>query len=377
MPEKRKKPVNPELLRNWKLLDRFQNQLTKFLKGRVASATELDPRRTLTQLNYFSLFLFGLFNPVITSMRGLCAASELERTRQTLGTAPVTPASFSEAQHLFDPKLLRGLVSEMCSQYKGSPTSKRFAQLPGLCAIDGTLLKALPRMAWAFYQSQESTAVKLHMKFSLHNAAPEDLRLTSGKACERKTAAGMVYPGDMVVGDRYYGLEYDWLNQLRAAEVDYVIRIRNAPKTKRVGELFPLTEEDLKAGVIADEMVELGDHWEGDPVRLVSVAVENKIFKIATNRLDLPAELIALIYRHRWQVEMFFKWFKTLVASRHWFAESPEGVQIQVYLSLIASMLVMLALGRAPRKREMEMIHFYLIGWASLEELCAKLKIST
>jgi hypothetical protein len=47
----------------------------------------------------------------------------------------------------------------MCGQYKGAPTSEHFGKLPNLCAIDGTLLKALPRMAWALYQSDESTAV--------------------------------------------------------------------------------------------------------------------------------------------------------------------------------------------------------------------------
>jgi hypothetical protein len=372
---KRKNQIDPKLLRHWNLLDRFQKQLAKSIKKSTVSATELDPRRTLTSFNYFSLFLFGLFNPVITSMRGLCAASELERTRQTLATAPVSPASFSEAQHLFEPKLLRGLINEMCGQYKGAPTSEHFGKLPNLCAIDGTLLKALPRMAWALYQSDESTAVKLHMKFNLYNTAPEDMSLSVGKACERKAATKMVYPGDLVVADRYYGLDYGWLRELRDAEVDFVIRIRNNPKTGSDPEVLPLKEADHQAGVISDQRIKLGDHWEGEPVRVVSVKVEDKVFKIATNRLDLPAEMIALIYRHRWQVEMFFKWFKTLVGSRHWFAESPEGAQIQVYLSLIAAMLLMLALGRAPRKREMEMIHFYLSGWASLEELCSKLKI--
>lgn len=48
-----------------------------------------------------------------------------------------------------------------------------------------------------------------------------------------------------------------------------------------------------------------------------------------------------------------------------------------MYLSLIAALLIMLLLGRAPRKPEMEMIHFYLSGWASLDELCAKPKIDT
>jgi len=362
-------------MRHWNLLTRFQKCLAKSA-AKSARREAGDAALPEGAAEYFSLFLFGLMNPIITSMRGLCQASELDRTQHSLGVAPIKPTSFSEAQHLFEPKLLRGLIHELSGEFNGAPTAAQFKQLPGLCALDGTLLKALPRMTWALYQSEQSTAVKLHLKFNLHNAGPEDLRLSAGKACERKAAGEMIYPGDLIVADRYYGLDYGWLNDLRAQEVDFVIRIRNAPKTKRIGPAAPLSPADHAAGVVADERVELGDHWEGPPLRIVTVAVGDKHFKIVTSRADLPAELIALIYQHRWQVEMFFKWFKTLVGQRHWMAESPAGVQIQVYLSLIAALLIMLLLGRAPRKRELEMIHFYLSGWASLEELCAKLKIA-
>ena len=65
----RKNQIDPKLLRHWNLLDRFQKQLAKSIKKSTVSATELDPLRTLTSFNYFSLFLFGLFNPVINPMR--------------------------------------------------------------------------------------------------------------------------------------------------------------------------------------------------------------------------------------------------------------------------------------------------------------------
>jgi hypothetical protein len=84
---------------------------------------------------------------------------------------------------------------------------------------------------------------------------------------------------------------------------------------------------------------------------------------------QLPAELVSLLYRRRWQVELFFRWIKCILGCRHWLAESPQGVTIQIYLALIASVLLQLYVGKRPTRRMMELIQFYLLGVASLKEL--------
>jgi len=88
---------------------------------------------------------------------------------------------------------------------------------------------------------------------------------------------------------------------------------------------------------------------------------------------ELSAELIALIYRYRWRIELFFKWLKCILGCRHWLAQSPRGVAVQVYCVLIAALLLLRATGRRPGKRAMEMIRFYLLGYATLEELTREL----
>lgn len=77
------------------------------------------------------------------------------------------------------------------------------------------------------------------------------------------------------------------------------------------------------------------------------------------------------MYRQRWQIEGFFKWLKCLLGCRHWLAESRRGVTIQLYLALIASVLLQLATGRRPNQRMLELIRLHQLGWASLEELLA------
>jgi IS4 transposase len=89
----------------------------------------------------------------------------------------------------------------------------------------------------------------------------------------------------------------------------------------------------------------------------------------------LSAELLALIYRYRWRVELFFKWLKCILGCRHWLAESPRGVALQVYCALIAALLLLRSSGRRPGKRAMELIRFYLLGYATLDELTRQLGI--
>jgi DDE family transposase len=100
-------------------------------------------------------------------------------------------------------------------------------------------------------------------------------------------------------------------------------------------------------------------HPDGTPVEMVLV----------TNRLDLEADLIALAYRYRWTVELFFRWLKCILGCRHLLSQSENGVQLQVYMALIASLLLSLGVGRAPTKRTYELLCFYLSGWASPAEV--------
>jgi IS4 transposase len=83
--------------------------------------------------------------------------------------------------------------------------------------------------------------------------------------------------------------------------------------------------------------------------------------------------LPALIYRYRWQIELFFKWLKSILGCRHLMAESPAGVAIQIYSALIAALMLQLLTGKRPGKRAMELILFYLMGHAELDELVALL----
>jgi hypothetical protein len=99
----------------------------------------------------------------------------------------------------------------------------------------------------------------------------------------------------------------------------------------------------------------------------------NGLLLIATNLLDLPAWIIALLYRYRWTIEIFFRFFKHTLGCRSLLSHDPAGIEIQTYCAIMACMLISLWTGRKPTLRTYEMICYYFTGLAEEDELLAHL----
>jgi hypothetical protein len=352
------------------LLDRFRKVLLPHLASAASQKSPAPKTRQLTEEAYFSLFLFRMLNPLITSMRGLCAATKFEKMRQTI-EQPVAPSSFSEAQHVFSAEILARVIQDLAAQAKGQV---HFGDLQvrqaveALTIVDGTLLRAVNRMVWAPWDSRRC-AIRLHLHFSAYDQVPTDWTITAGNVCEVKQWKKKILPGAFYVLDRLYSQDLLFLKQLQKRRIDVVVRLRENFIRRAQEVARPLSAEDIKAGVVCDQMEELGAGGGGPVLRVIQIEVGGKQFLLATTRTDLPAHIIALIYRYRWQIELFFKWIKTMLPCRHWLAESPAGVSIQIYSVFIAALLLMLASGRRPNKRQMEALWFYWSGFISEQEL--------
>jgi hypothetical protein len=368
-------PITEKQLHNWKLLERFRREVLPLLEARPLSPTETDERRTLFAEDYFCAFLFAMLNPVVKSLRAFGHASHCRKMRQVC-SAPFSPATFSEAQHLFSPEVLDQVVRRLARQAlgRGPGGDPRVRQaLAALTAVDGTLLRAVPRMAWTPAPGP-THAVRLHLHFSVFDQVPEAWTITPGKVCERKVFHQTLPPGAMVVADRNYSQSYALLEELRSRGVHFVFRLKDNTSLETMGAQRALTAQDRKAGVVWDRQARLGVRGQGPLFRVVRLEVNGDVFQLITTREDLSAELIGLIYRQRWQIELFFKWIKTILNCRHWLAESPAGVTIQIYSVLIASLLLLLWTGRRPNQRTVESLQLYWTGWATKQELVMLLK---
>ena len=90
--------------------------------------------------------------------------------------------------------------------------------------------------------------------------------------------------------------------------------------------------------------------------------------RLTSNLQDILAELIAEAHRSKWLIEFFYM-FKQLLSCSHLPSKKQNGVEIQTYMAIIACLLILIHTGRTPTKRTFEMICFYMMGWASLDEL--------
>jgi len=230
-------------------------------------------------------------------------------------------------------------------------------------------------MAWAFWRTQgpHQFAVRLHVAVHVLEDVPVRAQVTPGSCCERKAWRKKWQPGDAYIGDRYFGEDYGLLAELAKKGCSYVIRLRQSAVVQVLEEL-PLSAEDQAQGVLRHAWVRLG-HAKNphalERVRLVWVRGPTEVLVLATNHGpdSLSAGLVSQLYRQRWQVELFFRWIKCVLGCRHWLAESPEGVAIQIHLALIAALLLQLYTGQRPTRRMLELIQFYLLGAATLEDM--------
>jgi Transposase DDE domain len=339
--------------------------------------------RQLFYDQYVCLLLLYFFSPTITSLRALQQASTLEAVQRRLGIRATSLGSFSEAARLFDAQALHQVLRELAAKAVPLVDGPVARQLHNLTAVDGSIFRAFPRMAWALWKDSEHRGVKLHLHFDVFCGTPDDASLTHASGSETDQLRAMLRPKRLYVFDRGY-LDHALYREIIEAGSSFIGRIKdNAAYT--VQSQVPLSTADRAASVVSDERIKrLGtphhkNELKGHDLRLIQVQRTNdegalETWWLLTNRLDLPAELVALGYRYRWTVELFFRWLKCVLGCKQLLTTSQNGVAVQIYTALIASLLIVLWTGRKPTKRTWEMLQFYFQGWASLEEVQAHLE---
>ena len=347
-----------------------------------ASERDRAGNRQLHFDQYSSLILLYFFQPILTSLRGIQQASGLGKVQKFLGCARTAFGSLSEASRVFEPELLRDILVELADQAVPLVRGRDAEALRGLTAVDGSLLPALPRMAWALWLDERHRAAKLHLHFDVLKGVPCDATVTAGASSEPDQLRATLQANRLYVIDRGYA-GYQLFRDILDAGSSFIGRVKDNTAFT-VKEERPLTAEARAADIVRDIILDkLGTSHHKDylrqPVRLIMVRRSKadgspEELWLLTNRLELPAELVSLAYRYRWTVELFFRWFKCILGCRHLLSSSHNGVQIQVYLALIASLLITLWTGKKPTKRTWEMLQFYFAGLATEEELLAHIE---
>jgi hypothetical protein len=336
---------------------------------------------------YMSLLLLYMFNPICTSLRSLQQASELKKVQKKLGVPRASLGSLSEAARVFDSQTMLEIIGQLGEQLEPVAQHDKLKDLPGiLTAVDGTLLKGLPKIAWALWIDDKHKAIKNHVHFEILKGVPVKATITEGNGNEKDVLAETLEAGRIYVLDRGYA-KYGLLQKILDHNSSFVCRIRDNYVCQVIEER-PITTDAEAAGVVRDRIVRLGSNAKSDEitgaVRVVEVKCrphvkrmhtgrggpqQSETIVIATDMLDVEADVIALIFQHRWTIETFFRFYKHILGCRHLLSYNQNGIELQTYAAIIACMLISLWTGRKPTLRTYEMLCWYFTGMADEEEL--------
>ena len=301
--------------------------------------------RELHYDQYCLLILLYLFNPVVTSLRGIQQASELEKVQKKLGCPRAALGSLSEAASVFDAERLKEIIAELGAELKPLGRDPRLHDIrQTLTLVDGTLIAALPKLRQASWLQQTTGSPgapgvkwRLHTHFEVDRYVPTRIDVTpdgGGEHDERAVLERTIESDRLYVMDRGYA-KFALFNRIVSAHSSYVCRLRDN-SVYEVLEERELTAADRASGVLSDQIVRF--HGKTDarpdhPLRLVCVKCSphttrgkyrggssgvdsDGVLRIATNLLDPPAEISGLIYAERWAIEIFFRFFKHLLGCR-------------------------------------------------------------
>lgn len=245
-------------------------------------------------------------------------------------------SSFCEAINDRGLEQLQYVFDELCKKaHKVLPA--QYSNLGDLVSIDGSLINAVLTMYWADYRKGSKKA-KGHFGFDVNRQIPLKVYLTDGKGAERPFVSSILTEGQTGIMDRGYQSHKDF-DFIQAENKHFVCRI----KIKTTQTIIKQNSVPEDSHIFYDAEVLLGTpgvNQSKTPVRVVGYKIAGLTFYVATDRHDLTAEQVAKIYKLRWDIESFFKWWKKHLKVYHLIARSEYGVMVQILGGLISYLLM-------------------------------------
>jgi len=232
------------------------------------------------------------------------------------------------------------LIRRARSLYRDEPTGLELKET--VYALDSTTIDlCLNLFPWARFRRTKG-AIKLHTLLDLRGSIPTFISISQGKMADVRVLDELVLePGSFYVMDRGY-VDFRRLYGFVLAAAFFVTRSKSGLKFNRL-ESRPV---DPSTGVRSDQFVRLRNpsslkHYPDKLRRIHYVDAETqKHLVFLTNNFELPAWTVALLYKSRWKVELFFKWIKQHLRIKHFYGTSDNAVKTQIWISICVYVLV-------------------------------------
>lgn len=212
--------------------------------------------------------------------------------------------------------------------------------------------------------------IKMHTMINASEDVPTLVRFSSAATHDSMFLQKLkLQPGSIVVFDKGYN---DYLQYLQWSldGVYFVTRIKDNAAYKSIEE-YDIPDE-VSGGVIKDEKIELTKNDKSISLRRIAYWDEKnkRVFEFITNNYELSADTIAAIYKQRWQIELLFKRLKQNFPLKYFLGDSRNAIEIQIWVSLLAQLLLMVIRSQTTRKwafsNLMSIVRFHLMTYINL-----------
>jgi hypothetical protein len=258
--------------------------------------------------------------------------------------ARVSRSTIADANETRDWRIYRdlahGLIATARELYAKEPLAGDLDET--VYALDATIIElCLTVFPWAHYRRHDA-AIKLHTLVDLRGNIPTVVQITAGKCPDVAALDSLLLEaGAIYIMDRGY-VDFERLYRFAIEAAFFVTRTKQGIQLKRRSS----RPVDASTGLISDHLVVLATkesrrHYP-QPLRRVRYRdpETKKRFSFLTNNFMLPALTIALLYKSRWQVELFFKWIKQHLRIKAFYGVSQNAVKTQVWIAMSVYVLV-------------------------------------
>jgi hypothetical protein len=244
-------------------------------------------------------------------------------------------------------------------------------------ALDSTTIDlCLSVFPWAHFRSTKA-AVKMHTLLDLRGNIPSFIHISDGKLHDVHALDMLLpEPGAIYVMDRAY-VDFVRLHMLHQAGAFFVTRAKSNLDAHRIYS----AQTDKSAGVICDHTIALDGYLTRKhyPTHLRRIRFKDpetgKTLVFLTNQMTLPALTICVLYKSRWQVELFFKWIKQHLRIKQFYGTSENAVKTQIWIAV--SVYVLVAIVRKRLRLEASLYTFLqVISVTSFEKIAIQSALS-
>jgi transposase len=261
------------------------------------------------------------------------------------GLKPIKRSTFCDALEKRPNGLFENVFTELADKAQGIAGKMRKKFANPLRIIDASIMSlCLTRFNWAKYRKAKG-AVKLHLNLDGDNCIPFDAYLTNGKVHEAERMQNLTLErGVLYVMDRGY-IDYKSLYSIELQDSIFVTRMKTNCAYRKI-KTNPCNNE---GSVLTDVLIELTgpqskEHYP-EPLRKIKYQdpETKKVYEFLTNDMEREAEEVAMIYKERWEVELFFKWIKQHLRIKSFWGTSMNAVYSQIWVALILTILLWIA----------------------------------